>query len=277
MKVISPLLVGLLALAFGLGGCAPASVKPAPQPVVLGVTREPFVEWGATGVNALVALGNDGGSGAALVRVTLRYAGQSWAHERFVTLGAGERRALPVRFPEPAFAARIGALALRAVGAAAVTAVSGPAAWAVGAALAGQVGLSGADALAGVLDLNVSAVVIAPGAAAIRPPGGSFTGLSLSDLTGPEAGAGVLVTGARANSPAAWAGLQARERNVFGIVTRFGDVISALDGRPVASPAGFNLLLADRRPGDVLRLTLRRDGREVSVTLVTSSGAEYGG
>jgi putative serine protease PepD len=50
-----------------------------------------------------------------------------------------------------------------------------------------------------------------------------------------------------------------------------GDVITALDGDPVHSGQQLIAGIRDRRPGDRVRLTLRRDGRELTVRLTLGS------
>jgi len=43
---------------------------------------------------------------------------------------------------------------------------------------------------------------------------------------------------------------------------RTGDVLTALDGKPLTDPAAFVSDLAARKPGEVVRLRLKREGRE---------------
>jgi putative serine protease PepD len=73
---------------------------------------------------------------------------------------------------------------------------------------------------------------------------------------GTKAGGGASVT---ADGPGAKAGIKA------------GDVITEVDGQPVHS--GEELIVKTRahRPGDRLRLTLRRGGSQRTVTLVLGS------
>src|SRR5690606_23001218 len=49
---------------------------------------------------------------------------------------------------------------------------------------------------------------------------------------------------------------------------RQGDVVTAVEGQAVLDPAGLSYAIGTRRPGDSVRLTVRRaDGREETVTL----------
>ena len=53
---------------------------------------------------------------------------------------------------------------------------------------------------------------------------------------------------------------------------RHGDILHALNGQRIAAMADVRILLLDKRPGDVVRLAVRRAGqaRTVHVTLAAS-------
>jgi len=85
-----------------------------------------------------------------------------------------------------------------------------------------------------------------------------WLGVSLQDLTegeNPHSQAGVLVAVVQRNGPAMRGGL------------RPGDVVTAVDGRPVDSARGLIRQVAQSRPGSAVRLTLRRQGREMELDI----------
>ncbi|OLB93746.1 MAG: hypothetical protein AUH30_19410 [Candidatus Rokubacteria bacterium 13_1_40CM_68_15] len=84
-----------------------------------------------------------------------------------------------------------------------------------------------------------------------------YLGLTVQDLTpavarglGLSEARGVLVADVSPDGPAAAAGI------------RRGDVITAVDGKPVDDVGHFRNLVADTPPGTRVRLTVKRDGRE---------------
>ncbi len=80
---------------------------------------------------------------------------------------------------------------------------------------------------------------------------------------------GAMVERVEPGSPAARAGLKGAERDQFGKLVALGDVILAVNGRPVKNRFEVIQAIARHRPGDRVRLTLWRNGRrvEVEVTL----------
>lgn len=93
---------------------------------------------------------------------------------------------------------------------------------------------------------------------------------ALRQLAGLVSNQGVLVDEIQASSPAGRAGLRGSLRNSRGqLLAPLGDIIVAVDGRPVSRPFDVTSLVAAKRPGDTVRLTVWRDGRrqELSVTL----------
>jgi serine protease Do len=72
---------------------------------------------------------------------------------------------------------------------------------------------------------------------------------------GLERAAGAEITSVQENSPAARAGL------------KMGDVVIAVDGRPIETSSELQTLLAQRQPGDRVRLTIVRDRRQMDVTV----------
>ena len=86
----------------------------------------------------------------------------------------------------------------------------------------------------------------------------------LDDATAERADvkAGAVVRGTTPGSAARKAGL------------REGDVITSVDGKRVESPRGLADYIADRRPGDRLRLEWSRGGRRMRETVVLGTGEE---
>ena len=81
----------------------------------------------------------------------------------------------------------------------------------------------------------------------IRHP---YLGISVGD---DPAGAGARVDAVRASSPASKAGLKA------------GDVIVAVDGAKITSANELTSVVAEHQPGNMLRLTIKRDGATLQV------------
>ena len=96
---------------------------------------------------------------------------------------------------------------------------------------------------------------------------------SLVDALKLPVGEGLLITQVVAGGPAEAAGLRGGDR-IARIgnqrVPVGGDIITAIDGRPVRSTADLtSYFLAEKRPGDVVRVDVRRDDqpRTIAVTL----------
>ena len=81
---------------------------------------------------------------------------------------------------------------------------------------------------------------------------------------------GALILDVTPDSAAARAGLRPTRRNGRGQLM-LGDVITAIDGQPVASSGDMLLLLEQRDAGDAVKLTVSRGGgtREITVVLQT--------
>lgn len=78
---------------------------------------------------------------------------------------------------------------------------------------------------------------------------------------GPADGSGARVETVSTGSPAEQAGIEA------------GDVLIAVDGRPVDNPVAAIALIRDATPGQPLTITLDRAGYEMTVTVTTTSDA----
>ena len=79
---------------------------------------------------------------------------------------------------------------------------------------------------------------------------------------------GAMVDRVEPGRPAARAGLKGAQRDTQGRLLALGDVILAVDGVAVKDKADVVRLVAQRRPGDRVRLTLWRDRRRLEVTVV---------
>ena len=79
---------------------------------------------------------------------------------------------------------------------------------------------------------------------------------------------GAMVDRVEPGSPAARAGLKGAQRDTQGRLLALGDVILAVDGVAVKDKADVVRLVAQRHPGDRVRLTLWRDRRRLEVTVV---------
>jgi serine protease Do len=77
----------------------------------------------------------------------------------------------------------------------------------------------------------------------------------IADAIGLRAASGALVADAQANGPAARAGL------------RRGDTITSVDGQPVKDARDLTRRIAGVKPGQTVKLTVFRDGRERSVAI----------
>ena len=80
----------------------------------------------------------------------------------------------------------------------------------------------------------------------------SYLGVSVGDA---PTGAGAQVGTVRSGSPAATAGLKQ------------GDVITAIDGTAVADANALTAAVGDRQPGDTIKVTVKRDGSTVQLTV----------
>ncbi len=77
---------------------------------------------------------------------------------------------------------------------------------------------------------------------------------SIPDMTPRDYG--LRLTGVREGSPAAKAGLQA------------GDVVVEFDGKSIADIYAYTYALRDKKPGDVVKVVVERDGKRVTMTAV---------
>jgi S1-C subfamily serine protease len=84
---------------------------------------------------------------------------------------------------------------------------------------------------------------------------------------------GVVVLGVTAGSAAERAGLRGLRRTVGGAIVP-GDIIVAIDGTAVDSVARLLSRLDDHDVGDMVRLTVLRDGKRTDVTVALQAGSQ---
>ena len=92
----------------------------------------------------------------------------------------------------------------------------------------------------------------------------------------PQSG-GLLIEGLDAGSPADAAGLRGPTRSVIVGPYRLGvggDLIIAIDGVPIDSQDALRKALNQKRPGEVMALTIFRDGRTMKINVTLGSAPE---
>jgi S1-C subfamily serine protease len=79
---------------------------------------------------------------------------------------------------------------------------------------------------------------------------------------------GILIERVEPGGPAAQAGLRGGDRVVLAGLQQLrvgGDIVVAIDGKPVTSQMDLNLLLNREGPGDTVTLTAVRDGKKIDI------------
>jgi S1-C subfamily serine protease len=84
---------------------------------------------------------------------------------------------------------------------------------------------------------------------------------------------GVLILRVTPDSPAAAVGLRGVQVAADGSMVP-GDIVVAIDGKPVDSVARLLARLDDHQVGDIVRLSILRDGRKTEVTATLAGGAQ---
>ncbi len=91
---------------------------------------------------------------------------------------------------------------------------------------------------------------------------------------------GVLVGGLEPGSPAQQSGLQPNDQvaTVNGQnVPIGGDVVTAVDGKPVSTPQDIESIISQHKPGDSVNVTYLRDGQEQTVPITLGARSAAGG
>jgi putative serine protease PepD len=99
---------------------------------------------------------------------------------------------------------------------------------------------------------------VLPGLEQGRAVSHAWLGVEISPIiTSSSAGSGAEISGVTVNGPAESAGLQV------------GDVVTEIDGRPIADPSALSAAINAKSPGDHITLTVQRNGStaKVDVTL----------
>jgi len=78
-----------------------------------------------------------------------------------------------------------------------------------------------------------------------------YLGVGLTDRT--DGGQGAVIASVEDGSPAATAGIKE------------GDVVVAINGRPIAGRTGMIAVVRDAQPGDAVKITIERNGKSVTL------------
>jgi S1-C subfamily serine protease len=77
---------------------------------------------------------------------------------------------------------------------------------------------------------------------------------------------GAMIDTLEPDGPAARAGLRPAQRDQRGLLARLGDVVVAINDKPVKNKSELVQTIARFRPGDKVKLTIWRDGRRIEAT-----------
>ncbi len=107
----------------------------------------------------------------------------------------------------------------------------------------------------------------------LRPVLGIAIDEQLNELVMRQAGLkGVVILKVSPGSPAAAAGLRGARIGPDGSIVP-GDIITAVDGKPVDGVARLLSRLDEHQVGDTVKLTVRRNGKDVEIPVTLSAGA----
>jgi len=107
----------------------------------------------------------------------------------------------------------------------------------------------------------------------VRPVLGIEIDEQLNQLITQQAGLkGVVILKVSPESPAAAAGLRGAKLGPDGRIIP-GDIITAVDGKPVDGVSRLLSRLDEHRVGDTVKLTVRRNGKDVEIPITLNAGA----
>ncbi|MBI2872219.1 MAG: trypsin-like peptidase domain-containing protein [Chloroflexi bacterium] len=137
-----------------------------------------------------------------------------------------------------------------------------------------EVSANGATGVGFAVPINSAKTILAQllESTTVKRPWLGISGMALSpdlaDLLGLTTSEGIYVVTVMPDSPAQAAGLLGGGSGADGVPGMGGDIIAAVDGRPVSSVEEITRYFNDLRPGDTVRLTLLRDGQTLQVSVV---------
>jgi S1-C subfamily serine protease len=141
----------------------------------------------------------------------------------------------------------------------------------IGINTAAEIGVTGADGIGFAIPSNLASKILPDliaGKTVSRPWLG-ITGTALTQATASQLGLsvnkGVYIMSVIANGPAEKAGLKAGGSNADGTLTAGGDVITAVDGKSVASVEDLSAYISTKSVGDKVSLTVLRNGQSITV------------
>jgi len=141
----------------------------------------------------------------------------------------------------------------------------------IGINTAAEIGVTGADGMGFAIPSNLAAKILSDliaGKTVSRPWLG-ISGTALTQATASQLGLsvnkGVYIVSVIANSPAEKAGLKAGGSNTDGTLVAGGDVITAVDGKSVASIADLSAYISTKLVGDKVSLAILRNGQSITI------------
>jgi S1-C subfamily serine protease len=141
----------------------------------------------------------------------------------------------------------------------------------IGINTAAEIGATGADGIGFAIPSNLAAKILPDliaGKTVSRPWLG-ISGTALTQATASQLGLavnkGVYIVSVVADGPAEKAGLKAGSTNADGTLATGGDVITAVDGKAIASVEDLSAYISTKSVGDKVNLTVSRNGQSITV------------